>query len=66
MDLCRHLNFRTLVVAKLVGEKRSMGRVFAKHFNLLAVRRRMAVAFGCFLCGHQMIWKCSMGDSLPP
>lgn len=27
-----------------------MGRVIAKRFNLLAVRKRMAAAVGCFLC----------------
>lgn len=40
----------------------------AKLFSLLAVRKRMAVAVGCFCCKHQMTCKCTLerGLSLHP
>ena len=53
--LCRDLNFSTWVAAELMGREELMGKVIAKRFNSLAVRKRMAAAVGCFLCEHQVI-----------
>lgn len=41
MGLCRVLCFSTWVAAELMGKEGSMERMFAEHFNLLAVRKRM-------------------------